>query len=512
MAYQSPGVYIKEVSSGSKPILSASTSTGAFIGIAEKGPTNKPVLVTNWTQFITTFGNFIPGGRLAYGVYAFFQEGGSSCFVVRVDADDAKAANATMNVGEGDAAASIKITANSKGLWGNRVSLRVSDPLDANKDTHFRLSVMYQENENFTNEYDGNDPREIKENYVDVDLQRLVELANPLEDGEGGSAFIRVEVPEGFNGTGKRLPNGDIKLENGLDGTLLGQDGVKSFTNALKVLDPIDEILLLCIPDRPGDRAVMIAAMSYCQLRQDAFFIADPPRALEPTDVADFKNGTGNYKGEKGLATSYSALYYPWVYITDPATGRKKLVPPSGHIAGIYAYTDNKRGVHKAPAGMGVGSLKTIVGMERNTSKGEQDYLHPRAINVLRSITGAGDCVWGASTLSADPEWKYINIRRLFIMVRVSIARATQWVVFEPNDKLLWGKVKRNVSAYLSNVWRTGALVGDSEDQAFYVKVDEENNPQSSIDAGELHIDIGIAPVKPAEFVIFTITQKSPQS
>ena len=150
--------------------------------------------------------------------------------------------------------------------------------------------------------------------------------------------------------------------------------------------------------------------------------------------------------------------------------------------------------------------------MERNTSKGEQDYLHPRNVNVLRSITGAGDCVWGANTLSADPEWKYINIRRLFIMVRVSIARATQWVVFEPNDKLLWGKVKRNVSAYLSNVWRTGALVGDSEDQAFYVKVDEENNPQSSIDAGELHIDIGIAPVKPAEFVIFTITQKSPQS
>ncbi|WP_372371227.1 phage tail sheath family protein [Candidatus Uabimicrobium sp. HlEnr_7] len=505
MAYQSPGIYMKEVSSGSKPILSASTSTGAFIGIAEKGPTNKPMLITNWTQFVTTFGNFIPGGRLAYGVYSFFQEGGGSCFVIRVGADNAKEASKTVSAGEGEAASSMKIAANSTGEWGNRVTVRISDPLDANPETHFSVTVLYQEADGFTNEYDGNDPREVKEEYVDVDIQKFMDQANVPESGEGGSSFIRVEVTGDF----KRPTNEELKLENGLDGDL---DSPKPFTNALKYLDPIDEILLLCIPDRPGDRAVIIKAIAYCQLRQDAFFIADPPRALEPTDVKDFKSGTGKYKGEKGLASSYGSLYYPWVYISDPATGRKKLVPPSGHIAGIYAYTDNKRGVHKAPAGIGVGALKTIVGMERSTSKGEQDFLHPRNINVLRSITGAGDCVWGANTLSADPEWKYVNIRRLFIMVRVSIARATQWVVFEPNDKLLWGKVKRNVSAYLSNVWRSGALVGDTEDQAFYVKVDEENNPQSSIDAGELHIDIGIAPVKPAEFVIFTVTQKSPQS
>lgn len=505
MGYQSPGVYMKEVSSGSKPILSASTSTGAFIGIAEKGPVDKAVFITNWTQFLTTFGNFIPGGRLAYTVYSFFQEGGGSCFVVRVDAENSKEAEAkisatTIGGDEGQDAAEFKIAANSKGTWGNRITIKISPPLSASEKTHFNLTVMYQEASDFTNEYDGKDPREVKEEFVDVSMADLIDQANPGEDGEGGSSFIRVQANSNV-----RPKDGDYNLVNGLDGDL---NTPKPFVNALTKLDPVDEILVMAIPDRAGDRAVILGAIAYCQKREDTFFIVDPPRSLSPTEVVDFKNGTGNYTGESGLNSSYAALYYPWVYINDPATGRKKLVPPSGNIAGIYAFTDNKRGVFKAPAGIGEGNLKGIVGLERLTSKEEQDFLHPRKINALRSFSGAGDCVWGAYTLSADPEWKYINIRRLFIMVRVSIVRATQWVVFEPNNRLLWSQVNRNVSAYLSNVWRSGALVGEVAEEAFYVKIDEENNPQSTIDAGELHIDIGIAPVKPAEFILFTIKQK----
>lgn len=225
--------------------------------------------------------------------------------------------------------------------------------------------------------------------------------------------------------------------------------------------------------------------------------------------VVNFKKGKDIYEGPD-LSSSYGGLYYPWVYISDPLTGKNKLMPPSGLVAGVYAYTDTQRGVHKAPAGTGVGRIKTITGMEYATTKSEHDLMHPAKINVIRSIPDAGDCIWGASTLTSDPEWKYINIRRLFMMIKVSIYRATQWVVFEPNDQILWGKVNRNITAFLTGVWRSGALVGAAPEQAFFVKVDGENNPQDAIDRGELHIDIGIAPVKPAEFVIFTIRQKAP--
>jgi phage tail sheath protein FI len=182
-------------------------------------------------------------------------------------------------------------------------------------------------------------------------------------------------------------------------------------------------------------------------------------------------------------------------------------VPPSGAVAGTYSYTDVARGVHKAPAGIVEGYLNSAVGIERLVTKGEQELLNPVGVNVIRSFPGTGIVLWGARTLSSDAQWKYVNVRRLLLFIEESIEQGIQCVVFEPNDLTLWARVRREISAFLSVVWQAGALFGATADQAFFVKVDEENNPPEVRDLGRLVIDVGVAPVKPAEFVIVRITQ-----
>jgi hypothetical protein len=176
-------------------------------------------------------------------------------------------------------------------------------------------------------------------------------------------------------------------------------------------------------------------------------------------------------------------------------------------MAGIWARNDNTRGVHKAPANEVVAGA---TGLANNVTKGEQDTLNPVGINCIRAFPGMGIRVWGARTLASNPSWRYLNVRRLFNYVEKSIERGTQWIVFEPNEPMLWARIRRDVSAFLSTVWSTGALFGGSPAEAFYVKCDEELNPPAIRDLGQLIIEIGMAPVKPAEFVIFRISQWSP--
>jgi hypothetical protein len=255
---------------------------------------------------------------------------------------------------------------------------------------------------------------------------------------------------------------------------------------------------------------VIIAAYSYCQNRKDCFFVADSPFGLDPQSVLAFKQGTGTTYAGNAFNSSYGALYYPWVLVTDPLTGGNKFVPPSGAVAGTYSSTDVLRGVHKAPAGTIDGYLNSVVGIELLVTKGEQELLNPNHVNVIRSFPGSGIVIWGARTLSADPEWRYVNVRRLLLFIEESIDEGSQWVVFEPNDRSLWARVKRDITAFLTNVWRSGALFGSTQEEAFFVKIDDENNPVEVRDAGQLIIDIAVAPVKPAEFVIFRITQRTP--
>jgi len=238
--------------------------------------------------------------------------------------------------------------------------------------------------------------------------------------------------------------------------------------------------------------------IAHCESMGDRMAILDAPPGLLPQEVLEWRMNTAGYDSKQ------SALYYPWIEVMDPLTSRPMMVPPSGHVAGVWCRTDATRGVHKAPAN------ETILGangLAFQITQAEQGGLNKVGINCIRSFPGRGIRIWGARTLSSDPEWRYINVRRLFNFVAESIMEGTQWSVFEPNDERLWSTLRINASSFLRRVWRDGALFGASPDQAFFVKCDAETNPPEVIEAGQVICEIGIAPVKPAEFVIFRLSQ-----
>lgn len=503
--YLSPGVYIEEISSGSKPIAGAGTSTGAFVGIAQKGVIGRAVPVTNWSQFVKEFGGFLPNYYLAYAVYGFFAEGGTSCFVVRTchyAADGSKTAVASNGlvkdkdwVDTTNMTYSLRVKASSEGTWGDQLIIRIGN---ASEGSGFQITV-YQ-----TAVQDENK----LENFDQLTMSTVEDIIND------NSKYIRVETSWTGGGTHEipLIPQSDISLTGGNDGmaSLAASDlyGDEAAQTGLHAFDTIDGINIVAIPDAPigADdvtyQSIISNGLLYCKNRQDCFFVADPPSSINTaTAMKTFKN----------FSSPYGALYYPWVYISDPLSGgQKKLVPPSGVVAGTYAYTDTNRGVHKAPAGVTDGYLDSVNGVAAIVTKTEQELLNPVGINVIRSFP-AGICIWGARTTAdpkADAEWVYINVRRLITYIERSLYKGTQWVVFEPNDQNLWGNVKRNITAFLTKVWRDGALFGSTPDEAFFVKVDAENNPPELRDLGQLIIDVGVAPVKPAEFVVIRIGQK----
>ncbi len=204
------------------------------------------------------------------------------------------------------------------------------------------------------------------------------------------------------------------------------------------------------------------------------------------------------------IDSKYAAFYYPWIQVVDSLTGLPKLVPPGGHVAGIYARTDTERGVHKAPANE---VIRGVADLQFPISKGIQEILNPRGVNCLRSFAGRGIRVWGARTTSSDPLWKYINVRRLFLFLEESIEESTQWVVFEPNNQRLWARVRQSVSDFLTRIWKDGALLGATAEEAFFVRCDETTMTASDMEAGRLIVLVGVAPARPAEFVIFRVAQ-----
>jgi phage tail sheath protein FI len=276
-------------------------------------------------------------------------------------------------------------------------------------------------------------------------------------------------------------------------------------------LEALDDVTMVSVPDlmtpMPGQKldletvkAVQTLIIGHCERMADRVAILDAPPDMNPQQVNNWRMNTAGYD------SSYATLYYPWIKIMDPVTNSSKLIPPSGYMAGIWARSDNTRGVHKAPANEVV---RGATGLAYNVTKGEHDVLNPNGVNVIRVFPGMGIRVWGARTLSSNPSWRYLNVRRLFNYVEKSIERGTQWIVFEPNEPGLWGRIVRDVSSFLTTVWAQGALFGTNPDQAFYVKCDAELNPAATRDLGQLFIEIGMSPVKPAEFVIFRISQWS---
>jgi phage tail sheath protein FI len=526
--YLSPGVYVEELS-GPKPIEGVGTSTGAFVGIAERGPVNSPQLITNMTQFFDTFGGFLPQAHLAYGVRHFFTEGGTRCYVVRVFKASGPAVNGTpadmavVDLSSATPTPVLRVRALSVGNWGNRISVRAVDPGFSptnvgNTQKRFRLEVFYK---------DDPAPVEIFDQLSMAELDSVTGLPNAdhVEARINGvSKYITVaDITPASTPPNIDPPVSALKaLAGGRDGAAPGATSTDlqtadligsvatSTTSAtgLQAFDTVDDINIVAIPDLvnvaylPADSHTGTeSALTYCNLRKDCFFVADTPRGLSPQGALDYKR-SGNPFNSK-----YGALYYPWIYAPDPLTGKSRLMPPSGAVAGSYSASDVRVGVHKAPAGIDDGYLNSASDVERIITKGEHDVLNPEGVNVIRKFPDAGIVIWGARTVSADSEWKYVNVRRLFIFLEESILKGTQGVVFEPNDRSLWKRITRDITAFLRVQWREGKLVGDKPEKAFFVKCDEETNPPESVDLGRVITLIGVAPSKPAEFVIFRIRQ-----
>jgi phage tail sheath protein FI len=498
--YLSPGVYVEEVEAGSRPIEGVGTAVAAFVGLAEKGPANTPVQVTNWGQFATTFGGFMEGSYLAHAVYGYFLNGGGTAFVVRVGANGHEpAAHAELPSAKDKALSGYRITALEAGAPGNEISVEVSEASQPAEDT-FKLSVL--RNGKVEETYDNVTTRKGRNNVVTA-VKAQSKLIQLEEIGQAGALEkVPAQGKLSLQGGGAALAHRvspDEYVGNSADRTGFGG------------LESIDTITMLCVPDLMAAyqkgmidadqlKAVQLAMIAHCELMGDRVAILDAPPGLNAQQIREWRVDKAGYDSK------YATLYWPWIKVFDPASGQATFVPPSGHLAGIWARNDDTRGVHKAPANE---VIRGAISLELQVTKGEHDQLNPQGINVIRAFPGRGIRVWGARTLSSDPAWRYINVRRLFNYIEGSILGGTQWVVFEPNDMALWERVKRTINAFLVRVWRDGALFGATPQEAFYVKCDGETNTQETIDAGQLIVEIGIAPVKPAEFVVFRIAQFS---
>jgi phage tail sheath protein FI len=254
--------------------------------------------------------------------------------------------------------------------------------------------------------------------------------------------------------------------------------------------ETIDDISIIYAPNAQSVKGLTDAIIEHCEKQKNRFAIIDSLKGQTPNNIT------------KPRSTSYAAIYYPWINIIDKVNASIRLIPPGGHIAGIYARNDIERGVHKAPANQ---LVQGVVSLERTITRSEQDYLYSQNVNCIRYFPGKGHLVWGARTLSSAPDEIYINVSRLLIYLKESIHRSTKWVNFEPNNEKTWAKVKMSITEFLTRNWRNGALMGTKPEEAFFVKCDRTTMTQNDIDNNRLIISIGVAIVKPAEFYIFNI-------
>ncbi|MGH3903001.1 MAG: phage tail sheath family protein [Pseudonocardiaceae bacterium] len=508
--YLSPGVYVEEVEAGSRPIEGVGTAVAAFVGLAAQGPFNTPTLVTNWNQFSQTFGEFIEGSYLAHSVYGYFLNGGGACYIVRIGTDGDGAAD-----GKRSGARKKELPAGSQAtLGGYRVSalegvagtpnitVQVSDSgADDAPDGSFKLVVKRGNKVEET--FDPVTAARGKDNVVTVVTERSKLIR--IEEVATGAALAK---PDKTSVTLQpAAPPPPVPAQLGADDYV----GDVAQRTGFGGLEAVDEITMLAVPDlmsayqqgvidAEGVQAVQIAMIAHCELMGDRMAILDPLPGLNPQQIKEWRVDTAGYDSK------YAALYYPWPKVFDPSTGTNIHVPPSGHMAGIWARNDDTRGVHKAPANE---VIRGAIALETQITKAEHDLLNPVGVNCLRAFPGRGLRVWGARTLSSDPAWRYLNVRRLFNYLEESILDGTQWVVFEPNDDALWARIRRTIGAFLVMEWRKGSLFGLTPDEAFYIKCDRETNPAEGIDAGQVVCEVGVAPVKPAEFVIFRLAQFS---
>ena len=515
-AFTYPGVYIEELPSAVHTITGVATSVAAFVGWADQGSITQATLVESWSDYQTEFGGLDSRTLLGYAVNQFFANGGSQAYIVRLVYTGAKTATETPAA---TAVSSFKIGgllvwAANPGAWGNNIAVTVTlNPSDA---TRFSILVQMLSTtggpavtlENFVNlSFSPTDPQG---NYVVTVVDSESNYITFIDPSSPGT------VPGPPTGSPAAMSQTALKANSGNDGTVLAPNN-SNFENALTAANGGVNLLsnvffnLLCVP---GETTVSVvtALQGFCANPSNrAFYIVDPPSTATYSSLS---GGPGAIVTAPNAANS--ALYFPWISAPDPLAGnRPNLFPPCGFVAGIYAATDAARGVWKAPAGIDAG-LTGINGLQYVLTDQQNGDLNTKAINCLRSFPVYGNIVWGARTLLGNDQvgsqWKYVPIRRFALFLESSLYQGTQWAVFEPNDETLWGQLRLNIGAFMQGLFLQGAFQGTTPQQAYFVKCDSENNPQSSIDMGIVNVTVGFAPLYPAEFVVIQIQQMAGQS
>jgi phage tail sheath protein FI len=554
--YLAPGVYVEETSFRAKSIEGVSTSTTAFAGPTRKGPiSGAPVLITSFGDFDRIFGGFDDlnfgandvTNYIAHAVRNYFDNGGARLFMARVynvSGGDGVAGSAFAGA-DADNANNLRFISRSPGRSGNgavTVNLRTTPVTAISFERAPRGSLMddggtvfvrgesgfvdsgatafgaLSGDENFiTADVLYREPGGAELFYEDLGLapghpryigdvlapapDRLVdqlELPFALQAGAGVDAFRLHAILDDIDGAAQAM-------SGGTDG---GEPATASYTAPLGELARIDDISIVAAPgyasfaDRVG---IQDALRTHAETRKAyRFAVLDTREGILPNQAVTDKSV---------VDSSYAAMYYPWVVVSNPlarpddaSIAREISLPPSGFVCGIFARNDVSRSVSKSP---GNEIVRGAIRFERNISHAEQELLNPRGVNCLRFFPGRGYRLWGARTASSDPEWKYIGPRRYFLFLEHSIDRSTQWAVFENNGPQLWTNIRESVSSFLYNEWRSGDLLGSTQEEAFFVRCDRSTMTQNDLDNGRLICLVGVAVLKPAEFVIFRIGQKT---
>lgn len=516
-----PGVYIEEIPSGVHTITGVATSITAFVGWAPQGPTDSAQFVLSWADYVRQYGGLDSRSPLGYAVSQFFSNGGSQAYIIRlVDASTAAIANTSLTATGG----TLVVGAANPGAWGNNYGILIKNQIVGGSATgRFRLQVVYV------------DP--LSKNQTVVESFENLSLASPDSGGRyvgdilaAQSNYVSVQKETGTPTTFAADITTAQMLGTGA-GNTVGADGnalvpgsnsgtpgpfeaaliPASGSGGIYLLDHVDLFNLLCVPGEIVT-TTLSTLEQYCEgamgghppLR--AFLIADSDPGI--TDYT--KLDTGPPFGGKN-----AAFYFPWINAPDPLNqGATGPFPPCGFVAGIYARTDGSRGVWKAPAGTEA-SLTGVIGPAVPLNDAENGVLNPTAVNCIRNFPVYGTVIWGARTTNGNDElgseWKYIPVRRTALYIEESLYRGTKWAVFEPNDEPLWSQLRLNVGAFMHDLFRKGAFQGQTPQDAYFVKCDNESTTQSDINLGIVNIVVGFAPLKPAEFVVIQIQQMAGQ-
>jgi hypothetical protein len=569
--YLAPAVFVEETSFRARSIEGVGTSTTAFVGMAARGPVSvtpkdpTPPLLTSFNDFERYYGgvdNLLINGKpvpnfLALAARAYFNNGGGRLYVARIlGAGAGRGTTATLNAGTPDQDKIVTLSARQPGgavIPGSKANFRAvirQSDLATTKAAALRQpagTLFKAGNKSYIvgvdTDANSTDLKSVKDGDPATVITVSIEVGDPTGViFEAGGLGVHPTHPRYIGnvlGATPQAGNGDplanplilnigaattplelqgallagavqgvrsVDVEGGVDGT--AAPSTTDYQDALDSLLALEDISIVAAPGASSFAGTVPTAVNQMLIghaesrRAYRIAVLDPPPNQEIAQIRAVKSA---------IDSKYAALYYPWIRIANPLASTDPAqptidVPPSGAVCGIYARSDVQRGVWKAPANE---TVTGAIALQRDIRFGEQEVLNPLGINCIRSLPNRGIRVWGARTLSSDPEWKYVNIRRYFLYLESSIDRGTQWAVFEPNGEALWGNIRTTVSDFLFNEWVNGALLGASPKEAFFVHCDRSTMTQNDLDNGRLICTIGVAAIKPAEFVIFRIGQKT---